>query len=207
MKTIFCLLALFVGTTFADKDSEWLKSLEKSFATVKTVQARLRQEKKLKMFNRTIIMTGRIALEHPGKLAWRFDKPIKYTLIIDGKIARQWDEESKKVQKIKTQKDPIFKEVIGQIEKWFSGDFSALLKEYTLTVKSKNPPVLEFIPKSDGMVHKVIKKLTIHIRPDLRYVEKINIEDAGGDQTIITFLDTRLNEPIPASEWEISPNG
>ena len=152
-------------------------------------------------------MEGRLALEHPGKLAWRIDSPIRYALVLDGDHALQWDEDSNKVQKIKTHGDPVFEEVIGQIEKWFSGEFVSLLEEYDLTVKSSEPPVLEFVSKGDGMVGKVIRRLTISVRADLRYVEQIAIEDTSGDQTIISFLDTRLNDPVPASEWEVSPDG
>jgi outer membrane lipoprotein-sorting protein len=199
---------LVCGQGIAEENStNLLQRLEKSFSGIQTVQARLRQEKKLKIFDRTIVMTGRLSLENPGKLAWRIDTPIKYALIINGKYALQWDEDSNKVQKIKTAGDPVFKEVISQIEKWFSGEFSSLLKEYDLTVKSTEPPVLEFVPKADGMLSKVIRKLTIRVRADLRYVEQISIEDVGGDLTTISFLDTRLNKPVPASEWEVSPNG
>lgn len=204
MAVLFCLLS---PATAAEDQAALLEKLEGSFSSIQTVQARLRQEKKLKIFNRTIVMEGRLALEHPGKLAWRIDSPIRYALVLDGDQAFQWDEDSNKVQKMKTHGDPIFEEVIGQIEKWFSGDFVSLLKEYDLTVKSSEPPVLEFVPKTEGMVGRIIRRLTISIRADLRYVEQISIEDVSGDQTIISFLDTRLNDPVPVSEWEVLPDG
>ncbi|MEN7972730.1 MAG: outer membrane lipoprotein carrier protein LolA [Verrucomicrobiota bacterium] len=202
-------MAAGCGQGFASEEqAALLEKLEKSFSGIQTVQARLRQEKRLKIFDRTIVMEGRLTLENPGKLAWRIDSPIRYALVLDGNHALQWDEDSNKVQKMKTNGDPIFEEVIGQIEKWFSGEFVSLLEEYDLTVKSDAPPVLEFVPKPNGgMVGKVIKRLTISVRADLRYVEQIAIEDVGGDQTIISFHDTRLNDPVPASEWEASPNG
>jgi outer membrane lipoprotein-sorting protein len=175
----FCLNLFLLGLVFqvgATEDSAaLLQRLEKSFSGIKTVQARLRQEKKLKIFDRTVVMEGRISLENPDKLAWRIDTPIQYALVINGKYALQWDEDSNKVQKMKTAGDPVFEEVIGQIEKWFSGEFSSLLDEYNLTVKSTEPLILEFVPKADGMLSKVIAKLTIHVRADLRYVEQISI--------------------------------
>ena len=209
VKIFCCTVLLFPGLTVnaAEEQAALLEKLENSFSSIQTVQARLRQDKKLKMFNRTIVMEGRLSLEHPGKLAWRIDSPIRYALILDGDHALQWDEDSNKVQKMKTHGDPVFEEVIGQIEKWFSGEFISLLEEYDLTVKSSEPPVLEFVPKAEGMVGKVIRRLTISVRADLRYVERIAIEDMGGDQTIISFHDTRLNDPVPASEWEVLPDG
>ena len=206
----FCLNMLLFSLVFqvgAAKDkAALLKDLEKNFSSIKTVQTKFRQEKELKIFSRTIVMKGRVVLENPDRLAWRIDTPIKYALVLDGKYALQWDEDSNKIQKIKTHGDPVFEVVIGQIEKWFSGEFASLLKEYDLTVKSEQPPVLEFIPKKDGMIGKVIKRVTISVREDRRYVERIAIEDVGGDKTTITFYDTVLNDPVDTKEWEVVPN-
>lgn len=183
-----------------------LKDLEQSFSAIKTVQTRFRQEKELKIFSRTIMMEGRVVLENPDRLAWRIDTPIRYALVLNGEYALQWDEDSNKVQKMKTHGEPVFEEVIGQIEKWFSGEFSSLLNDYDLTVKSEHPPVLEFVPKQGGMLGKVIGRVTISVREDRRYVERIAIEDIGGDKTTITFLDTVLNAPVSAGEWEVVPD-
>ena len=206
----FCLNMLMFGLVFqvgaAENEAELLKDLEKSFSSIKTVQTKFRQEKELKIFSRTIVMEGRVVLENPDRLAWRIDTPIKYVLVLNGDYATQWDEDSNKIQKMKTHGDPVFEEVIGQIEKWFSGEFSSLLKEYDLTVKSEQPPVLEFVPKKDGMISKVIKRVTITVRKDRRYVERIAIEDMGGDKTTITFYDTVLNAPVAAKEWEVVPD-
>ncbi len=207
---LFCLNMLMLGLVFqvgaAEDQAALLKDLEKSFSTIKTVQTRFRQEKELKIFSRTIVMEGRVVLENPDRLAWRIDTPIRYALVLNGEYAQQWDEDSNKVQKMKTAGDPVFEEVIGQIEKWFSGEFVSLLDDYDLTVKSEQPPVLEFIPKPDGMIGKVIGRVTISVREDRRYVERIAIEDMGGDKTTITFYDTVLNAPVAAKEWEVVPD-
>ena len=187
----------------AEKDSALLQRLEEKFSTIETVQTCFKQEKELKIFDRTIVLTGRVALEKPDRLAWRIDSPIRYALVIDGKQTLQWDEDSNNVQKTKTAGDPVFEEVIGQIEKWFSGKFSSLLEDYNLTVKTEQPPVLEFVPKADRMIAKVLRRITISVRADQAYVERIAIEDVGGDKTTITFFETVLNAPVPATEWEV----
>ncbi|MDH3981999.1 MAG: outer membrane lipoprotein carrier protein LolA, partial [Kiritimatiellaceae bacterium] len=176
------------GNVGAEDQTALLADLEKNFSSIQTVQTNFKQEKALKIFNRTIEMDGRIVLENPGKLAWRIDSPIKYVLILNGKQAIQWDEDSNKIQKQNTSGDPIFEEVIGQIEKWFSGEFGSLLNDYDLTVKKTQPPELHFVPKAGSMVGKVIRSVTISVREDRTYVEKIVIEDRGGDQTSITFV-------------------
>lgn len=200
-----CALACY-GLFAAEEDSALLQDLEKNFSSIRTVQTNFRQEKELKIFSHTLVMKGRLALENPDRLAWRIDSPIRYALVLDGKYARQWDEDSNTIQKMKTAGDPVFEEVIGQIEKWFSGEFGSLLNDYDLIVKSTQPPELEFTPKPEGMIGKVIQRVTISVRSDRTYVEQIAIEDTGGDKTLIVFYDTTLNAPVPAGEWEVVPH-
>jgi len=205
---ICCSLILFSAVRIyaAEDPSALLQELEKTFSSIRTVQTRFRQEKNLRIFSRTLIMEGRLALENPRRLAWRIDSPIRYALVLNGDYAQQWDEDSNKIQKTKTANDPVFKEVLGQIEKWFSGEFASLLNDYDLVVKNSQPPELEFTPKTGGLIGKVIQHVTISVRSDRAYVEQILIEDTGGDTTRIVFYDTVLNAPVSAEKWEVVPN-
>lgn len=206
---LFSLLAFCITGSRANpaEGQELLQSLEKSFASIQTVQTQFSQEKKLKIFERTILLEGRLSLENPGRLAWRIDSPIKYILVLDGEYALQWDEETRKVQKMKTTGDPMFEEVLGQIEKWFSGQFNSLLKDYDMTVLSRKPLQMEFVPKSGSLVGKAIKRVAVTVRDDRKYVEALEIEDMSGDLTKIRFHDTILNQPIPVSEWKVAADG
>jgi len=188
-------------------DAELLQSLEKSFSAIRTVQTRFTQEKTLRIFQRTIVLEGRLVLENPDRLAWRIDTPIKYVLVLDGDYALQWDEETRKVQKTKTAGDPVFEEVLGQIGKWFSGRFASLAKDYDLKVLSRQPLKMEFIPKPDSLSGKAIKRVSVSVRDDRKYVEEIGIEDIGGDLTRIVFHGTVLNEPVDPAEWKVDAGG
>jgi len=183
-----------------------MQSLRKSFSSVRTVQARFVQEKTLKAFDRTIVLKGRLSVEKPDRLAWRVDVPIRYALVLDGKYAWQWDEETNKVQKRKTAGDPIFEEVLGQIEKWFSGRFAELTTSYDVALLSSDPLKLSFVPKKDELTGKAIRRVVVAIRADRKYVDSIEIEDVSGDRTLIRFLDVRLNRPVPANEWNVDPD-
>ncbi len=200
------LLFLCAQVAAASDNAELLQSLEKSFSSIKTVQTRFTQEKQLKVFDRTITIEGRLTLENPDRLAWRIDSPIKYVLVLDDDVALQWDEETNEIQKMKTKGDPMFEEVLGQIEKWFSGRFASLAQDYALTVLSEKPLQMEFVPLADNMASKAIKRVVVSVRDDLQYVQRISIEDVSGDRTTITFHDTVLNAPVDASEWKVEPD-
>lgn len=208
---IACALTIFGGENSASTNG-WketaalFQTLEKNFSTIQTVQTKFTEEKKLKIFNRTVRLEGRLALESSGRLAWRVDTPIQYALVLKDDAAFQWDEETRKVQRLPFSGNPVFETVIAQIQCWFSGRFAALESDYDLQVLSEAPPRLVFIPRADRMVAKAIRQVTVSIREDQRYVERIVIEDVSGDQTTIFFHDTVLNEPLNADCWEVEPH-
>jgi len=204
---IFCALT-GLG---AESSNSWksagalFQTLEKNFSTIQTVQTKFTEEKKLKIFDRTVRLEGRLALESSGRLAWRVESPIQYVLVLKDDAAFQWDEETRKVQRLPFSGNPVFETIIAQIQCWFSGRFAALEADYDLQVLSEMPPRLVFIPRAGLMVARAIRQVTVSIREDQRYVEQIAIEDVSGDQTSIVFHETLLNEPIDPSAWEVAP--
>ena len=209
MRVALLLICLFGAQNVFSNDwnrsRELFQTLEKNFSTIQTVQTKFTEEKKLKIFDRTVRLEGRLALESSGRLSWRVESPIQYALVLKDDAAFQWDEETRKVQRLPFSGNPVFETVIAQIQCWFSGRFAALETDYDLQVLSEMPPRLVFTPHADWMVAKAIKQVTVSIREDQRYVERIVIEDVSGDQTSIIFHDTRLNEPIDPSAWEVAP--
>jgi len=184
-----------------------LRSIEEQFAAVKTVQADFVQTKQLAIFDQAITLEGRVALENPGRLAWRVDRPVRYAVVLDGSTIRQWDEESGKVQRISLSGNPVFQAVAQQLQVWFSGKYSSLADEYDIrTGDTKEETTLLFTPRSTAAARQAIRRVSVSFREDHRYIETIGIEDVSGDLTTIRFVSTRLNEPISPGEWQVRPD-
>lgn len=210
---LFCLGLWAAGEPAAapESDDGWqtaaglIQALEKKFATIETVQTAFTQKKKLSIFDRTVRLEGRLALDATGRLAWRVDTPVRYVLVLKDDAAFQWDEEVRRVQRLPFSGNPVFETAIAQIRLWFSGRFADLQADYGLKVAGETPPRLIFTPRPERMVAQAIRQVTVEIREDLRYVERIVIDDVSGDQTAIFFHDTLLNEPLGEDCWEVAP--
>ena len=185
-----------------------MKRLAEKFSGVKTVQTSFVQEKSLALFDQKMVMKGKIALESNGRFAWRVTEPVRYTLVMTGTKLKQWDEDSAKVQEISMTSNPVFQAVFTQLQCWFSGRFQDLARDFSVSLVKEKPLTLAFVPKS-AAAGKAVKQVTVVLRDDERYVSEIKIEEAGGDETVMTFHDTVLNDvnPIPAATWEAKPDG
>lgn len=182
-----------------------LEELDRGFSEIRTVQADFRQEKELAVFSRPLVLEGRLRLEIPGRLAWHVDTPLRYALVIDGDVMKQWDEETGKIEQTSMSGHPVLRVVDEQLRSWFSGRYASLQADYEARVVEAQPLELEFIPRASSPARRMIARVVVNLREDRRYVSRIRIEDSGGDATTLTFARTVLNEPIDEGAWALTP--
>ncbi|MFH1904140.1 MAG: outer membrane lipoprotein carrier protein LolA [bacterium] len=184
-----------------------LSRLEVKMSEIRTLKTDFVQEKKLAIFDRKIILKGKIFLKKPDLFAWHTEEPTRYSMIIRDDIISQWDEDIDQVQKVSMKDNPAFQTVIGQMRKWLSGIYMPLLEEYNITVLGQNPVSLKFTPRENTMAYNIINYVRIVFREDERYIHEIYINEKTGDSTLLRFNDTMLNSPINDAAWEVKPRG
>jgi len=180
-----------------------LRLLGKKISDFNNLKTDFVEEKDLAIFQKKIVLKGRVCIQKPNKIAWHVDKPIKYSVVITDTSILQWDEETNQVQEISLSQNPVFQNVLNQLTVWFTGDFTTFLEDYTIRVLRKSPFVIEFIPKEKNIAGKFVKSITITLREDERYLKQIKIQETNGDSTTITFNDTIINVPLDSLDFEV----
>jgi outer membrane lipoprotein-sorting protein len=181
----------------------FMASLGKKASDFKTLKTDFTQEKRMAMFKQKMVMKGRIYLQKPNKIAWHVDSPMRYSVLITDKLIRQWDEDTNKVQEISLAKNPIFQNVLNQMNVWFSGDYGSMLDTNTVRIVKNDPLAIEFVPKENNIARKVIKTITVTFRSDQKYLQQIRIQEQSGDVTTISFGNTQLNPPLTNGNFEV----
>jgi len=184
---------------------EILTRLKNEMSQIKTVKTHFIQEKKLAILNENLILQGTIFLQKPNLFAWHVKEPLQYSLLIKDDMIRQWDEDTKQIQRISLSKNPAFSAVAGQIKEWFFGTYISMLEKYKIIKIECDPVSLTFIPREAAIASKMMKTVTISFRKDKRYIQQIFIEENSGDSMLLKFIDTELNIPIDEAAWEVKP--
>ena len=209
--SLFLPLINIISLTNAQEDKErgisdvtdLLRRLGKKVSDFSNLKTDFIEEKDLAIFQKKIVLKGRVCIQKPNKIAWHVDKPIKYSVVITDTSILQWDEETNQVQEISLSQNPVFQNVLNQLTVWFTGDFTTFLEDYTIRVLRKSPFVIEFIPKEKNIAGKFVKSITITLREDERYLKQIKIQETNGDSTTITFNDTIINVPLDSLDFEV----
>ncbi|HEX4055324.1 MAG TPA: outer membrane lipoprotein carrier protein LolA [Tepidisphaeraceae bacterium] len=183
-----------------------LNHLQSELKDVATVEADFVEQKTLAMLNHTLTIRGHFALQKPDRLIWIVREPVRYAIRIEGDEVQQWDEDTNRVDVIHLGGDPTFKAVSEQIQAWFLGDYKALSKSYEVDVLSENPLSLRFVPQTDSMMGKAMTRIDIVFAQDERYIEKMVMNETGGNVTVLTFVHTQVNQPIKDEIWRMPPN-
>ena len=190
----------------SDKEAEQLlKDLRQRLEGIKTVQADFVQEKNLKVFQHTLVIRGKFAVERPKRLIWHVTDPVKYSISVAGDDVRFWDEDTNKVNTIHIGPSHNFRAVFEQFQGWFLGDYRSLEESYAVVVEEKDPLTVSFGPKANSPMAKMIKGVTVVFKAESAYLDSLTINEGSGDATHIRFLNTKVNQPIANEIWEIPP--
>ncbi|WP_455382161.1 LolA family protein [Salinispira pacifica] len=182
-----------------------LARLEARMSAVETLQSRFVQEKRLAILEQPLVLKGSLFMEKPARFAWHVREPVRYSMVIRDEEVRQWDEDTRRVQTLSLSRNPAFKIAIRQLRGWFSGAYQSMRGEYEVTVLEDAPVSLRFVPREGGFAKAAIESVTVVFESDERYIREMHIAEKGGDSTLLTFVDTRLNAPIDPSAWEVEP--
>ena len=203
--SVLCLQASVLSSLAVE--TSLLAELQKSLGGTTNVQSEFIQEKTLSLLQQTVIIKGRLAVEQPDRLSWQVLEPIRYNMVLDGTVLKQWDETTGKMQTMSLAGNPVFKVVVNQLRAWFSGRFDLLTKDFDAQADATSAmPRIIFTPKDGSFAFKVIQRVVLTFREDRRYIHDMLIEERTGDRTTMTFTNSVLNAAIPASAWEVKPH-
>lgn len=180
-----------------------LRDLERGMARIATLSADFRQEKSLAAFRNKIVMSGKVFIRKPRTLAWHVISPMRYSVVVTDKLIKQWDEDTRKVNEFAYTKNPMMKGVLDQMTAWFDGNYSGLLKSYSVSIVKAAPLVLEFRPMEGTMAAKAVEYVRVGFQADGKYLDWLYIMERGGDKTLIEFSHTVVDEPLSDSIFEV----
>jgi outer membrane lipoprotein-sorting protein len=183
-----------------------LTEIQKRLSDVKSVESDFVEEKNLALLNHALTIKGHFALEKPDRVIWIVNEPLRYAIRVEGDEVRQWDQDSNKVQVLHIGNDPAFQAISQQVQGWLLGDYAALAQNYQIGLLSEQPISLEFTPKANTVMAKIIQHVDLTFAKDGLYIETLTVQEADGGATKLQFIDTHLNEPIGKQTWDIPPH-
>lgn len=205
-KIILTLLLLFLLAPLpvrAEPLEGFLARVEARAAGTRSFVCDFRQERRLAIFAKPVVFSGKLFLSRPDRLRWEFTAPIASLLILDGKTGRRCGEGSP-ASEFNLERDPVMRLVAGQLRTWSSGTYRDLLGEFALELAAG--PSLLLKPRQAGL-SAFLDRIVVVFDPDSLQPVRVEIQEEGGDRTVISFTSYRLNPELPPELFSACRSG
>lgn len=184
----------FAPDALADQVDDVLARITKSRASIKTLKAPFEQTRIIGLLASEVKSKGKLTLVRPDRLRWDLFPPDEVTYWIgpEGLAMRNADG----VTKVGKAAAGRFAAVLGDLLVMLGGDMRTLRKRYDIRVKESGDDLTITAKPKDADVKKHVASLKMKARERGAVVERIEIHETNGDQSVIVFGKVTTNEAV-----------
>lgn len=181
--------------------AEFRKQFTEATQKTGSVESNFIQQKSLNVLSEKIISKGKFYFRKSNSLRWEYTDPFSYLIILNnGKILVKDEEKEKQFD---AASNKVFREINAVLlgcaqgtllndEIRFSATFLETPDAYLVKLKPKEPRLKE-----------IFSEISIFLDKKDFSVNRLIMNEPSGDQTTITFLSKKLNQPIPDEMFRI----
>lgn len=170
------------------------QGIQKMAAATISIKASFKQEKYLSILSNKIDSEGIILFKKPNLLRWEYKEPFSYTIVLNGKEIIIKDQGN--VNAFAIGGSQAFKEINTLIINSVQGN---VLDEDKFMIEYYEGEALylaKLTPK-DKQMKEFLQGISIYFDRQDFSVSKVKLIEPGGDYTLITFFNKKMNENIP----------
>ena len=193
----FCLMLI---SLFAwSQNSDILQQIKSQAQKINSIEAGFVQTKNISFIDEQLISGGKFWFSRPDKMRWEYQTPFFYSIIIHGDNITVIDD--KKESRFDAASNAMFGQIKQVIMNMVNGkmfddpDYHATLKE------ENNFFVVNFETVNQAMKAYILS-IDLYFTKSGYLMEKIKMNEASGDDTVIEFNNQNINQPLPGHVFE-----
>lgn len=174
-----------------------LTAFKKEFAVqsakISSVSSNFTQEKVLIALTEKITSTGSFKFKRQNKVRIEYIKPFSYLLIMNGE--RMLVKDGNKETQLSVKSNKLFQQINQIMIDCIRGTILDNKALATKVFESHNCYLLEMTPVTKSL-KLFFENIVLNVEKKDYSVNSIQMNEPGGDQTIITFTDKKINDPV-----------
>jgi outer membrane lipoprotein-sorting protein len=189
------LISLFAWS----QNSDILQQIKSQAQKINSIEAGFVQTKNISFIDEQLISGGKFWFSRPDKMRWEYQTPFFYSIIINGDNIIVIDD--KKESRFDAASNAMFGQIKQVIMNMVNGkmfddpDYHATLKE------ENNYFVVNFETVNQAMKAYILS-IDLYFTKSGYLMEKIKMNEASGDDTVIEFNNQNINQPLPGHVFE-----
>jgi len=189
------LISLFAWS----QNSDILQQIKSQAQKINSIEAGFVQTKNISFIDEQLISGGKFWFSRPDKMRWEYQTPFFYSIIIDGDNITVIDD--KKESRFDAASNAMF----GQIKQVIMNMVNGKMfddPDYHATLKEENNYFVVNFETVNRAMKAYILSIDLYFTKSGYLMEKIKMNEASGDDTVIEFNNQNINQPLPGHVFE-----
>jgi outer membrane lipoprotein-sorting protein len=166
-----------------------------------TIFCEFRQEKVMNMISEQITSTGRFYLKKEKMMRWEYIRPFSYVIIINNDRITIKDEN--KISRYSVQSSRVFLEISKIIEGSIRGTLLTDEKHFKASLFENPAAWVVKLKPLDAKMKEALDEIVIWFNRKDYSVDRVEMNEPGGDCTRITFTSKTMNQPIADEKFTV----
>lgn len=172
----------------------------KASQNTQSIQADFVQEKNLSMLSDKIVSKGKFWFRKENKVRMEYQQPSYYLMVMNGKDI--FTRDGQKQNKVSTKGNKLFEQINRITVDCVQGNVLNNPDFTTKVLENAQYYRLEMTPVSKAL-QQYFKNIELLVDKKDYSVSSIEMQEAGGDNTIISFLHKQMNVNIPDAVFTV----
>jgi outer membrane lipoprotein-sorting protein len=175
-----------------------LEQMRSAAKQITSIEGSFIQEKQMPILAHPLIARGHFAYQRPGSLRWEYQEPLRSILLLhDGAVHRYIRSDSGWVEdKASSLQSMDF--ILQEISKWLNGRFE---DNPLFSVSLVADKTIVMTPK-DKRMDRFIQRIELAMADQPGIIKAVTVYESNDSFTRYTFVDPRINAPIPDREFQ-----
>ena len=179
-----------------------LSQISKVSVNTNSLECHFIQKKNISVLSETMTSEGVMYFKKENSLRWQYNKPYRYLFILSG--GKVLIKNESRTDKFDTNSNKMFKEISELMIGGVRGNMLVADKKFSSQYFVGNSTVLvKLIPKSKDL-KKMMSGINLTFGKTDWLVKSIEMQEQGGDNTIITFTEKNVNKKISDDLFRIN---
>lgn len=176
-------------TAPVEPDDAYRADIVERFGSVRTIHSAFTQEKHLALLTEPVVSKGAFSFsKNPARLRWEYTEPFQNGFLLDGNKTYRLEKGVKKEVK-----GVMSANTAAQMLVWLTFDIEELSKTYDLLYFDGG---VTLAPKQTK--NRILEKITVWFsKTNPRALDKIRMDEPGGDYTLLSFENPQIDQPLP----------
>ena len=185
-----------------EQSKKMVEAANKATAAVKTIQCDFTQVRQSAMVKEKMTSKGKMYFSGTN-LKWAYTSPNQYALIVKDGGQQVYIQQDGKTKKAEGQSAQLFKGIAQIVMGSVTGAALSENGDFAVEMFTQGGKwVAKLTPKQPKM-KKMFTAIYLYFNESHNAVSKVEMQEANGDTTTITFTNLRLNEKVADAVFEV----